>query len=467
MPRAIIAFAAATAAAAACVITAHAYSAFGKWAVMPVIMYVNPNNLDVSAAAAEAALQEAMNVWNTQGSSALRFDYGGRVNDTSVGNDGKSVIVFRNAADGGALASTYAWAGSNGSLVDADIVFWDGAYTFFSGTSGCSGGVYIEDVAAHELGHVAGLSHSDYADATMYPVIGWCSQEWRTLSPDDIAGIRSIYPEQGSSQSPATPSGLSVGSAGTSSLGVSWRDNATNETGFRLERSLNGSSFTLVTLIGANVTSYADSGLASGTTYYYRVSAYNASGSSTFSNVGSGTTSSGTNAAPTVSIANPVNGASYPEGAAVTFSGSASDVQDGNLSAILAWTSSLDGNLGSGPTFSRTLSAGSHVITARVTDSGGLTSSRQANVTVTSAGVSGPSLVVRGYKTKNIKRVDLVWNGATAASVDVYRNGVRILTTVNDGLHVDTIATKRGGSFTYRVCDSGTSTCSNEATVVF
>jgi hypothetical protein len=376
------------------------------------------------------------------------------------------VIVFRNAADGGSLASTYAWA-SGGSLVDADIIFWDAAYTFYSGTSGCNGGVYVEDVAAHELGHVAGLSHSDYADATMYPVIGWCSQEWRTLATDDIAGIRSLYPGQGTSQSPAAPSGLSVGAVSTSSLGVSWQDNATNETGFRLERSVNGSAFSLVTLIGANVTSYTDGGLASGTTYYYRVSAYNASGGSPFSNVGSATTSSGTNAAPTVSIANPVNGASYPEGAAVTFSGSANDAQDGNLSASLAWTSSLDGNLGNGATLSRTLSAGSHVITARVTDSGGLTSSRQVNMTVAAAGVSGPTLVVRGYKVKNIKKIDLIWSGATAANVDIYRNGVRVVTTANDGLHVDTIATKRGGSFTYRVCDAGTSTCSNEASVAF
>jgi hypothetical protein len=88
-------------------------------------------------------------------------------------------------------------------------------------------------------------------------------------------------------------------------------------------------------------------------------------------------------------------------------------------------------------------------------------------MTVAAAGVSGPTLVVRGYKVKNIKKIDLIWSGATAANVDIYRNGVRVVTTANDGLHVDTIATKRGGSFTYRVCDAGTSTCSNEASVAF
>ena len=54
-------------------------------------------------------------------------------------------------------------------IIDADIVFWDEGFKFFAGTSGCSGGFYIEDIAAHEFGHALGLGHSTVSGATMYP----------------------------------------------------------------------------------------------------------------------------------------------------------------------------------------------------------------------------------------------------------------------------------------------------------
>ena len=51
--------------------------------------------------------------------------------------------------------------------------------------------------------------------------------------------------------------------------------------------------------------------------------------------------------------------------------GSASDTEDGDLTASLAWTSSIDGSIGTGGSFSiSTLSLGLHTITAQTTDSG-------------------------------------------------------------------------------------------------
>ena len=50
------------------------------------------------------------------------------------------------ATSGGAVAETYSWWDANGRLVDADIVLYEGAYRFYTG-SGCDGGIYIEDVA--------------------------------------------------------------------------------------------------------------------------------------------------------------------------------------------------------------------------------------------------------------------------------------------------------------------------------
>ena len=48
--------------------------------------------------------------------------------------------------------------------------------------------------------------------------------------------------------------------------------------------------------------------------------------------------------------------------------------------------------------------------------------------------------------------------------MDVYRDESKIVTTTNDGAYTDTTGQKGGGSATYKVCETGTSTCSNEAT---
>ena len=77
------------------------------------------------------------------------------------------------------------------------------------------------------------------------------------------------------------------------------------------------------------------------------------------------------------------------------------------------------------------------------------------------------TLGTRGYKVKGVPYADLTWRGATSTTVDVYRNGSRVVTTANDGAHTDKIGTKGGGSFTYRVCEAGTNTCSNTSSVSF
>lgn len=76
---------------------------------------------------------------------------------------------------------------------------------------------------------------------------------------------------------------LTVSSFGNQ-LTISWDDNSPNETGFKIERSSDGVTFSLVRTVDANVTSHVDAGLAAATTYWYRVCAYNSTSSSTYSN---------------------------------------------------------------------------------------------------------------------------------------------------------------------------------------
>ncbi|SCZ76745.1 S8 family serine peptidase [Acidaminobacter hydrogenoformans] len=101
------------------------------------------------------------------------------------------------------------------------------------------------------------------------------------------------------------------------------------------------------------------------------------------------------NVAPSVSIASPVDGAVYTVGDSITFTATASDPEDGDLTGAIAWSSNRDGALGTGGSFSlTTLSVGTHEIVATVTDSGGLTGSDLVGMTVkSSTAVNTPPVV--------------------------------------------------------------------------
>ena len=75
-------------------------------------------------------------------------------------------------------------------------------------------------------------------------------------------------------------------------------------------------------------------------------------------------------------------------------------------------------------------------------------------------------IILRGYKVKGSARVDVTWSGATSSTVDLQRNGVVVTTTPNDGAHTDILG-KVNGTFSYRVCNAGTTTCSAAANVTF
>ena len=68
--------------------------------------------------------------------------------------------------------------------------------------------------------------------------------------------------------------------ATTTGVKVAWVDNSNNETGFIVDRSVNGGAYTQIGSVGANTTSYWDATAAAGTKYTYLVVAYNSSGDS-------------------------------------------------------------------------------------------------------------------------------------------------------------------------------------------
>ena len=95
---------------------------------------------------------------------------------------------------------------------------------------------------------------------------------------------------------PGAPTGLTATASGTTQIDLSWSAPASTGgsaiTGYNIEVSPNGtSSWTnLVANTNSTATTYAHTGLASGDTRHYRVSAINANGAGTASNVDSATT---------------------------------------------------------------------------------------------------------------------------------------------------------------------------------
>ncbi len=106
---------------------------------------------------------------------------------------------------------------------------------------------------------------------------------------------------------PAAPSNMFVGVVwpGVTEITITWTDNSNNEDGFKVERQNGNSGWIQIATVGANVTTYTDTGLSLDTQYCYRVRAYNAAGGNsayaslsgspviTFCGAGCGCTSSG------------------------------------------------------------------------------------------------------------------------------------------------------------------------------
>jgi hypothetical protein len=106
--------------------------------------------------------------------------------------------------------------------------------------------------------------------------------------------------------------------------------------------------------------------------------------------------------------------------------------------------------------------------TATVAPSATPTATATATATSTpTATPSGITLSATGTRGQGRRIVNLTWSGAVSPTVDVYRNNAFLVNTQNDGTYTDTINGSGHGTFTYRVCEVGTQTCSNNVTVTF
>lgn len=154
-----------------------------------------------------------------------------------------------------------------------------GASTYAVLRSTTSGSGYVVIAAS-----VSGLSYSDAtaANGTTY---------YYAVSATNISGTSNRSAEVSATPAapPTAPTTLTATAASGSAVNLAWNDNSASETGFKVERSLNGTTYTLLATLSANATTYSDSGLSAGQIYYYRVFAFNAVSASIPTTVASAT----------------------------------------------------------------------------------------------------------------------------------------------------------------------------------
>lgn len=261
-------------------------------------------------------LQTAMSTWTSFPNANIRYSYAGTTNSAGglTNPNGTNEVLFgdplnevagtwdsttggvvgvggfNSVSDGGAWSSPFAADAlhpqrtytSTGNILEGNLVIQDGV----SPLRGISSAVLAE-ILAHEFGHTLGFGHSADRTALMYYQV---TGGGASLKADDQVAARWLYPGSnggggGNPTAPAAPSNLAAEASSDGRVTLSWRDNATNEEWQRIYIAQGSGGFTLLTTVGANVVLNVATNLQRGQSYSFRVTAVNASGESTGSNI--------------------------------------------------------------------------------------------------------------------------------------------------------------------------------------
>ena len=266
---------------------------------------------------------------------------------------------------------------------------------------------------------------------------------------------------------PAAPTGMSASAVSTSAINLSWTDASNNESGFTLQRSLDGSSnWVGIADLGVGMESHGDHGLEAATQYFYRLRAWNGDGVSDWVYANATThmpppapMAPGNMQASAVSASQInlswVDSGPNEDGFRVERSPTGQADSWSTVATLGAdSTSHQDGELQAATTYFYRVVA-FHVSGEAASDTDSATTDAEPAI----------SLQASGSKVRGKHRISLNWEGADR--VDVYRDGSVIAPDYSGSSYVDDTGQNGGRTYTHQVCHAGTSTCSNTTTTVF
>ncbi|MGH9146915.1 MAG: matrixin family metalloprotease [Vicinamibacterales bacterium] len=185
-----------------------------QWAQQPIRYFVTNRGVPgVSATQLRTAVDRAAQSWQNVPSSAVSFVSVGFTSAEPFDEDGIVTIGFQNHPELDRVLGTTGFIIDvlSGDILEADI-FLNGSFQWSVAADGEAGRFDVESIALHEIGHLAGLSHSLLgetemttgrrrviaAEAVMFPIAFSAGViAGRTLRADDVAGMSDIYPDGG------------------------------------------------------------------------------------------------------------------------------------------------------------------------------------------------------------------------------------------------------------------------------
>lgn len=175
--------------------TALAYDVGHSGGFSPTPAAVRP--LSTFDTVTKSALSSAASTWNavglgtlvTRGSDTSNTSYpnANGINEVTKGARGSNNYLMQ----ANYTTQAYVWRGNNLHWANTEVDL-DVNTSYIWSTTGTSNAYDLQGVFTHELGHLLGLNHSGVSGATMWPDINPGNTSWRTLSTDDINGIKSI-----------------------------------------------------------------------------------------------------------------------------------------------------------------------------------------------------------------------------------------------------------------------------------
>lgn len=156
----------------------------------------------------------------------------------------------------------------------------------WSASAGATGyNVKRATVSGGPYNTIAGISVTTYTDTT----VSNGTTYYYVVTANNTSGESAASNETSATPTapitiPAAPSSLAATAASRTLINLTWTDNANNESGYQIERSTNGSTFAQIATTGPDVNTFSSTGLSANKKYFFRVRAFNAAGSSVYSN---------------------------------------------------------------------------------------------------------------------------------------------------------------------------------------